>query len=71
MSARKVLPGMRWEATGMGGRSEPGLDTIRKLAQVLGVNPGLLAFGYDHTQIPIEEGQERPVRRSARKQKRG
>jgi transcriptional regulator with XRE-family HTH domain len=41
-----------WEA----GRSEPPLDTIGKVARVLNVGPGWLAFG-----IPMEQDAEKPL----------
>lgn len=37
-----------WEA----GRSEPPLDTIRKVAEVLSVDPGWLAFGNQEVPAP-------------------
>lgn len=37
------------------GATEPSLEMIERLAKVLGVSPGFLAFG-SHTGFPMEEG---------------
>ena len=57
-----------WEAD----RSQPPLDTIGKVARVLGVDPGWLAFGTQArtTGLPIEEGVEKPLERPTRAKKR-
>lgn len=52
-----------WEA----GRSEPPLDTIGKVAKLLGVDPGWLAFG--NHRFPLEEGVERPVQAATKKRR--
>jgi transcriptional regulator with XRE-family HTH domain len=46
-----------WEA----GRSEPPLDTIGKVAKVLGVDPGWLAFGNQEVAVP-SPSQSKPRR---------
>lgn len=49
-----------WEA----GRSQPPLDTLEKVAQVLGIDPGWLAFG-----LPLEQGVDVPLGASRKPQR--
>ena len=55
-----------WEA----GRSEPPLDTIGKVAKVLGVDPGWLAFGPQEVPAPRPAGKGR-ARRARPEGRRG
>lgn len=52
------------------GRTEPSYLIVARLAKVLEVTAGFLAFGENALALPIEEGTEEPVERPTKRLKR-